>query len=72
MVLRSNALAKRIAAAIRRLNSHYGRGDVVWINYQHNTVFCKKQYGGDICKFRYENKTVYFRGHQQKVWGLRK
>lgn len=63
-----------IGAAIRRINSIYGRGDVVSIEALHEAsrprtviggrVNIKKQYGTEKPSFRIEGSTLYFRGHQ--------
>ena len=65
--------------ALRRLNWLYGKGSVLgfhdfrfdgdnqFAKSGHGTVVCQLQYGLNTAKFRVENGTLHFRGHQMTL-----
>jgi hypothetical protein len=56
-----------IRDALESLNSQYGRGSIVAVDYDSNRAVIKKQYGTEVAPFRVDGNTVFFRGHRVTV-----
>jgi hypothetical protein len=57
-----------LRATLERINMHYGRGDLVSVDFAEGIAVCRKQYGSDNARFTLlDGDRVRFRGVVRKI-----
>jgi hypothetical protein len=63
------SMKRELRDMLNHLNWNWGRGEIIAIDEQTQTVTRRMQYGEDKRKYRVDGNTVYFCGHKLTMRG---